>query len=361
MLEGLGTALSAEPSAARRRATPTRRRAARRRRSRSTTPTTTSARPSARRRRSTRRSSAREPEQRPRAADRRRRAAPPPASRATRSSSRTSSSNFNTTMAALAVRGAATCAPSIRELPADARRPPTRAFASLNAAFPPTRAFAREILPGVRETPATIDAAFPWIDAGARADVAGRAAGPRRRPRAARRATSRELTDASLDAAAADRPRLASARADVLLPTGDVVIRDEFQTGRENYKEFFYAMVGLAGEGQNFDGNGMYVRFQTGGGAQHGLARRGQPRQPAAVRRRCRRRRSATGPPTRAASRRSTTGQPCYKQQLPDLNGPAGRARPRRCRTPDAPATAGRSRSCARAAAVRRRERRRRR
>ena len=27
-------------------------------------------------------------------------------------------------------------------------------------------------------------------------------------------------------------------------------------------------MVGLAGEGQNFDGNGMYVRFQTGGGSQ---------------------------------------------------------------------------------------------
>ncbi len=34
---------------------------------------------------------------------------------------------------------------------------------SLDASFPPTRAFAREILPGVRETPATVDAAFPWI------------------------------------------------------------------------------------------------------------------------------------------------------------------------------------------------------
>ena len=46
-----------------------------------------------------------------------------------------------------------------------------------------------------------------------------------------------------------------------------MVIRDEFQTGRENYKDFLYALVGLAGEGQNFDGNGQYVRFQTGGGA----------------------------------------------------------------------------------------------
>jgi hypothetical protein len=55
---------------------------------------------------------------------------------------------------------------------------------------------------------------------------------------------------------------------DVLLPTGDVVIQDEFTTGVENYKEFFYTLVGLAGEGQNFDGNGMYVRIQTGGGSQ---------------------------------------------------------------------------------------------
>ena len=54
----------------------------------------------------------------------------------------------------------------------------------------------------------------------------------------------------------------------MLLPTGDVVIEDEFTTGVENYKEFFYTLVGLAGEGQNFDGNGMYVRFQTGGGAE---------------------------------------------------------------------------------------------
>ena len=46
------------------------------------------------------------------------------------------------------------------------------------------------------------------------------------------------------------------------------MIQDEFTTGVENYKEFFYTLVGLSGEGQNFDGNGMYVRFQTGGGAE---------------------------------------------------------------------------------------------
>ena len=42
------------------------------------------------------------------------------------------------------------------------RRSP--AFANLNAAFPPLRAFAREALPGVRSTPATLRAATPFID-----------------------------------------------------------------------------------------------------------------------------------------------------------------------------------------------------
>jgi len=55
----------------------------------------------------------------------------------------------------------------------------------------------------------------------------------------------------------------------VVLPTGDIHINDGALTsGVENYKEFWYTMVGLAGEGQNFDANGMYVRFQPGGGNQ---------------------------------------------------------------------------------------------
>ena len=33
-----------------------------------------------------------------------------------------------------------------------------------------------------------------------------------------------------------------------------------------NFKEFGYAVSGFAGETQNFDGNGSYIRFNTGGG-----------------------------------------------------------------------------------------------
>ena len=109
---------------------------------------------------------------------------------------------------------------------------------------------------------------------------------------------------------------------DVVLPTGDVPIRDEFATGAENYKEFFYSLVGLTGEGQNFDGNGQYVRFQTGGG--DNVIRLGQS--------------SIGGPPQfgalpvpqlgtrpRYPGRRPPyrPGERCAGQALPDLNGPA--------------------------------------
>ena len=70
--------------------------------------------------------------------------------------------NFNTTMAAFASESG-NLQTSIREL-APTLETANGTLASLNEAFPPTRAFAREILPGVRETPATIDASFPWVE-----------------------------------------------------------------------------------------------------------------------------------------------------------------------------------------------------
>jgi len=171
--------------------------------------------------------------------------------------------NFNTTMAAFASE-AGNLRTSIRELPGTLESA-NRALASLNEAFPSTRAFAREIIPGVRETPATIEAAFPWMDQArplmGRSELGGLASelSPATRDLA-------RLTDRAIDLL--PQTNLASRCAtEVVLPTGDVVIQDEFTTGVENYKEFFYTLVGLAGEGQNFDGNGMYVRFQTGGGS----------------------------------------------------------------------------------------------
>ena len=179
--------------------------------------------------------------------------------------------NFNDTTATFAGESDNLRA-TIREL-APTLRNANAAFDSLNAAFPPTRAFATEIRPGVRETPATIDAAFPWIDQ-TRALVGKPELG----------GLAEELSPATTDLARLiDRATellpqtdLASKCVrDVVLPAGDEVIHDEFPTGVENYKEFFYALVGIAGEGQNVDGNGMYVRFQTGGGSQTSQPRPG--------------------------------------------------------------------------------------
>ncbi len=62
---------------------------------------------------------------------------------------------------------------------------------------------------------------------------------------------------------------VAQCATNVVLPTGDIKIADgDLSTNKEKYKEFWYTMVGLAGEGQNFDGNGQMVRFQPGGGDQ---------------------------------------------------------------------------------------------
>ncbi|HEX2411919.1 MAG TPA: MlaD family protein [Solirubrobacteraceae bacterium] len=226
--------------------------------------------------------------------------------------------NFNTTMAAFASE-AGNLRTSIAELPGTLESA-NRALASLNAAFPPTRAFAREILPGVRETPATIEAAFPWIDQ-ARPLMGPRELGGLARELSPATADFARLTDRAIKLLPETTLASRCAR-DVILPTGDVIIQDEFTTGVENYKEFFYTLVGLSGEGQNFDGNGMYVRFQPGGGSQQvSLGSRS----------------SNSGelfgnnvavplgnrpfyPGQRSPYRPDAT---CHKQRLPELNGPA--------------------------------------
>ncbi len=228
--------------------------------------------------------------------------------------------NFNGTMAALASESG-NLRSSIREL-APTLESANAALASLNAAFPPTRAFAREILPGVRETPATIEASFPWIRVARGLMSEAELQGLARDLSPATRDLAR-LTDSAIRLLP-QTDLVSKCARDVLLPTGDVVIRDEFETGRENYKDFFYAMAGLAGEGQNFDGNGMYVRFQTGGGSQSvslGDGDAGFPPQ-------------FGGLPTPPLGNRPAypgklppyvSDQPCHRQQLPDLNGPAAR------------------------------------
>jgi phospholipid/cholesterol/gamma-HCH transport system substrate-binding protein len=175
--------------------------------------------------------------------------------------------NFNRTVAAFAAEQD-NLQQTIHLLP-EVLEQANPALDSLNAAFPPTRAFARAILPGIRETPATIQAAFPWIDQ-VRALVSP----------AELQGLANDLRPAVDDLARLtdDTVQLLPKVDDVsrcfienILPTGDIVINVPgypHVTGVENYKEFWQSQVALSGESQNFDGNGQYTRFQPGGGTQ---------------------------------------------------------------------------------------------
>jgi phospholipid/cholesterol/gamma-HCH transport system substrate-binding protein len=171
--------------------------------------------------------------------------------------------NFNLTTAALASQETS-LRQSVRLLPGvlEAAGP---AFDNLNRAFPPTRAFAREILPGVRETPAAIAASFPWIRQ-TRALVSPPELQGLLDDLGPSIAKLAETTDSTTEFL----PRLDlvdRCALDVVLPTGDHVIEDgPFTSGIANYKEFLQALVGLAGEGGSFDGNGPFTRVFAGGG-----------------------------------------------------------------------------------------------
>jgi phospholipid/cholesterol/gamma-HCH transport system substrate-binding protein len=224
--------------------------------------------------------------------------------------------NFNRTMAIFADEQDNVSA-TFREL-APTLATADRALASLNSSFPATRAFAREILPGVRETAPTIEASFPFIR-----QTRGLLR-PEELQGLARdlRPTAEDLSRAT-DAAIEFFPEQTLASrclTRVILPTGDIVIQDgPFSTGVENYKEFWFTMVALAGESQNFDGNGQYVRFQPGGGTQTlstGTSNAGSPAQffnlatpPIGTRPRYPGRR----PPYRP-------DVPCHTQRIPDVN-----------------------------------------
>jgi phospholipid/cholesterol/gamma-HCH transport system substrate-binding protein len=189
-------------------------------------------------------------------------------------------------------------------------------FKNLDASFAPTRAWAREILPGVRETPATIDASFPWI-AQARKLVSPTELGGLvndLRPAVGDLAT---VTDESLKLIP-QLDLLNRCATNVVLPTGDIPINDgPFATGLPNYKEAWQAMVGLSGESQNFDGNGIYTRFQAGGGAEpvHSTA------SPSGILYG-----NATAKPLGTEPKRPASAPPkktsvaCYTNKLPDLN-----------------------------------------
>jgi hypothetical protein len=195
----------------------------------------------------------------------------------------------------------------------------------LNETLPFLRTFAIELRPGVAELPATIRAANPWLAQVkpllSKAELGGIA-------RLLRKGTPglAGATGAGLKALPSLK-KTSNCFANVLIPAGNQVVGDRFSTGQPNYREGFYGFINLAGESQNFDANGPYVRFQSGGGPQmvrmanpSGLFRGDlltgfsfppQGSQP------------ALGPVPPINHKVA-----CATQPVPDLNGPAGAVGP---------------------------------
>jgi phospholipid/cholesterol/gamma-HCH transport system substrate-binding protein len=191
-----------------------------------------------------------------------------------------------------------------------------------NNALPFLRTFAIQLRPGIAELPATFRAADPWLTQTkpllSQRELGGIARLLRKGTPGLAGATGAGLR------ALPSLTKLSNCISGVIVPTGDQVINDPFSTGQPNYREAFYGFTSLGGESQNFDGNGPFVRFQSGGGPVKVRANnpaggfRGdkltaftiQPLQGT---------QPALGPVPQVNSKVA-----CYTQPVPDLNGPAG-------------------------------------
>jgi phospholipid/cholesterol/gamma-HCH transport system substrate-binding protein len=199
-----------------------------------------------------------------------------------------------------------------------------KSLTSLNAALPDLAGFARDITPGVRETPATITAVPPWLAP-------------------AQKLFSRSELGGLLDSLRPATASLAQAAADsrgfltetnltsrcfneVILPAGDTVIDEgPFTSGASAFKEFWYVMVAFASEAQGFDGNGSYVNTATAGG--DNLIRTGKlkdrPKNRDILFGHGLTRPLGTRPDRPARKPKYEPKKACYKNAKPNLNGPA--------------------------------------
>jgi phospholipid/cholesterol/gamma-HCH transport system substrate-binding protein len=230
--------------------------------------------------------------------------------------------NFNTTTAAFAAQST-NLAATFRELPPTLEQARTT-FRNLNASFPALRAYAIEATPGIKQLPATIRAGLPWLrqtQALLQPSELGNLAQLAR--------SSAPATARAVKATAGFLPQLdltSRCASDVLVPAGNTVLNDSrFGTGEPNSHEFFQSLVNGASVGQAFDGNGGYLRVNAGGGGTLVKAPNDSPSignksvwgnnvsaplgvQPAFQK---------GGPPP------FRFDFPCYRNPLPDLNGPA--------------------------------------
>jgi virulence factor Mce-like protein len=173
--------------------------------------------------------------------------------------------NFNTFLGAFAAQSTS-LSNAVALLPATLHNA-SSAFTNFNAASPAIRKFSLDLIPGVEQIPATNIAAEPWIEqtqaSFAPTELGGVAKGLREAaPTIAGLITPQPAFFKQTDL-------FSKCLSKIFFPSGNVKLQDgSSTTGVEIYREFWYAMAGVAGIGQSFDGNGPTSRFMVETGSQ---------------------------------------------------------------------------------------------
>jgi phospholipid/cholesterol/gamma-HCH transport system substrate-binding protein len=218
---------------------------------------------------------------------------------------------------------------AIDKLP-DVLRSAEPAFTNLNEAFPPLRAFAREALPGVESTPATLRAATPFIgqvrELVSQRELRGLVADLR--PTIPELAALAKRTTSFLEQARA----LSSCFNEVIIPWSHDTVEPVDPTGiyphdaaGRVFEETGYVLTGLTGIGRNGDANGQWARVlgQSGPNLVQFPGTEGEPSSFALVPYELRG--SMPGPGS-SAKTEFTAEYPCERQDPPNLQGTIGPA-----------------------------------
>jgi phospholipid/cholesterol/gamma-HCH transport system substrate-binding protein len=196
----------------------------------------------------------------------------------------------------------------------------------LDAAFPATKTFAKDILPGVKNTPQTVTATLPWIEQ-VEASLAPNELGGVAKGLLAATPQLAKLTAEQIPFQK-QAELFNKCLTKVILPAGNTRLQDgSATTGVEDYKEFWYALTGVAGIGQTFDGNGTMTQFLTGSGGP--TVRSGEATvegHPGKEGLKLLAHASLAPQGTRPAFPKTEPAYeplvPCYTQALPEFNGP---------------------------------------
>jgi ABC-type transporter Mla subunit MlaD len=194
---------------------------------------------------------------------------------------------------------------------------------ALNDLLPQLTRWSNKIAPQLKEIPATTNAAYPWVD------------------------ETKELLDELDDGTAKNMQQtvqnFASAQGGAvkLLPQLDYIARcwnsnwwptmntvvpdGSFTSGKENYKEFWYSLVGWNSASQNYTANGPYLRLGAGSAAtvKSGAGNNGELKGPAAL--------PQTGVSPKILSSSNPpvqTSVACYKNARPNLAPTPGSTTP---------------------------------